>query len=485
MKKPGVKDLAKIEWHYVHRRIRSPFFVYLLFVGAAYHFFKKIKIAYEMWNFLYLDREIFLSEKNWGRLELEAIRETKRSASFFIKFANTFYRLDEQISKLSKKINFAVGKLSDQQLSGKLKQYSDLSLMASASMIVPMVLEKYLEEIVVAAIKRKFPAENGDLIQAVSLPVKPTSAQQAELSLLEIALRKKKGSNVEKQIAEHIKKHGWLKNVDFTGNFYTVAEIEKEISKLMKNNPVQKVKKYFVAQQAHLRNIKKVRSVFKNDRKILKLIDSLREAIFFRSWRTERFYRNAQYLEEFFAELAKRVGCKKQDIFFLTSPEIIDLLRRHKTADKKLLVERKKGYLLFTNGNDCFLYSGKFLSQAKRGIKLIKHKNEEEGIIKGQAAYPGIILGKARVIKDKKDFHLVKQGEILVTPSTTPDYVPILKKVKAIVTDEGGVLSHASVISRELKIPCVIGTKNATKIIKTGDLVEVNASLGIIKILKK
>jgi pyruvate,water dikinase len=68
---------------------------------------------------------------------------------------------------------------------------------------------------------------------------------------------------------------------------------------------------------------------------------------------------------------------------------------------------------------------------------------------------------------------------------TTPEYVPIMKMASAIVTDEGGISCHAAIVSRELKIPCVIGTKNATKVLKTGDEIEVDAEKGIVKILSK
>jgi pyruvate,water dikinase len=68
---------------------------------------------------------------------------------------------------------------------------------------------------------------------------------------------------------------------------------------------------------------------------------------------------------------------------------------------------------------------------------------------------------------------------------TRPDTIMACKKASAIVTDEGGITSHAAILSRELRIPCVIGAHNATQVLKTGDLIEVNANKGIIKILKK
>lgn len=76
-----------------------------------------------------------------------------------------------------------------------------------------------------------------------------------------------------------------------------------------------------------------------------------------------------------------------------------------------------------------------------------------------------------------------EEGEILVAISTNPDIIPLMKKAGAIVTDEGGIMCHASIISRELKIPCIVGTKNATRALKDGDMVEVDANTGIIKII--
>jgi phosphohistidine swiveling domain-containing protein len=105
-------------------------------------------------------------------------------------------------------------------------------------------------------------------------------------------------------------------------------------------------------------------------------------------------------------------------------------------------------------------------------------------IIKGKTAFKGRVTGKVEVIFNKARIKDFKRGHILVSPMTTPDYLPAMKKASAFVTDEGGITCHAAIIARELKTPCVIGTKIATKILKGGDLVEVDANQGIIKILK-
>lgn len=75
----------------------------------------------------------------------------------------------------------------------------------------------------------------------------------------------------------------------------------------------------------------------------------------------------------------------------------------------------------------------------------------------------------------------MKDGDVLISTATTPSIVSAMKKAAAIVTDEGGLTCHAAIVSRELKIPCIIGTKIATKVFKDGDRVEVDATKGIVR----
>ncbi len=113
--------------------------------------------------------------------------------------------------------------------------------------------------------------------------------------------------------------------------------------------------------------------------------------------------------------------------------------------------------------------------------KWIGDKNEFSGI----SAMSGIVVGVAKVILQRSDFPKLKQGEIIVASMTRPEFSPILGKCSGIITNEGGVTSHAAIIARELKKPCVIGTSIATKLIHDGDTVRVNGDNGTITILKK
>jgi pyruvate,water dikinase len=103
-----------------------------------------------------------------------------------------------------------------------------------------------------------------------------------------------------------------------------------------------------------------------------------------------------------------------------------------------------------------------------------------EVILTGQPASPGIASGTVRIIREIKDLEKVKKGDILVTTMTNPDMVVAMQRASAIVTDEGGLTSHASIISREMAIPCVVGTETSTQLLKDGQLITVDGENGKI-----
>jgi pyruvate, water dikinase len=136
------------------------------------------------------------------------------------------------------------------------------------------------------------------------------------------------------------------------------------------------------------------------------------------------------------------------------------------------------------------IVAGTFYILQSRPITTIGNNKEAKGmtgqkqsakiLVQGQGAAPGIASGKVVIIRDVKDTGSVKEGDILVTRMTNPDMVPAMRKVAAIVTDEGGMTCHAAIVSRELGTPAVVGTKTATNVLKNGQLVTVDGELGLI-----
>ena len=106
---------------------------------------------------------------------------------------------------------------------------------------------------------------------------------------------------------------------------------------------------------------------------------------------------------------------------------------------------------------------------------------EGEVLVRGLGAAPGVAGGPARVLTDRAGGAELGEGEVLVTHMTTPDWVPLMRRASAIVTDSGGMTCHAAIVSRELGIPCVVGTGNATRVLRDGEVVTVDATHGVIR----
>ena len=122
-------------------------------------------------------------------------------------------------------------------------------------------------------------------------------------------------------------------------------------------------------------------------------------------------------------------------------------------------------------------------NEAKRlfGHLIQREEVEQTTELLGMCANPGRVKGVARLLLDAKELDRVKKGDIIVTRMTTPDFVPAMKRAAAIVTDDGGITCHAAIVSRELGVPCVVGTRKATKVIREGDIIEVHAHEGLVR----
>ena len=129
--------------------------------------------------------------------------------------------------------------------------------------------------------------------------------------------------------------------------------------------------------------------------------------------------------------------------------------------------------------NEIYIVQTRAITTIKGRIKEGKEL-EGEMILKGLAASPGIAYGKIKIVRNLKNLDKINQGDVLVTKMTNPDMVVVMQKASAIVTDEGGITSHAAIISREMGIPAIVGTEEATLKLKEGEIITVNGFTGKI-----
>ena len=192
--------------------------------------------------------------------------------------------------------------------------------------------------------------------------------------------------------------------------------------------------------------------------------------------------------------IAKENSLNPEDLKSYTLDEISDLIETKKTVSLDKISERKKSFVIYCENESVFILEGEDKSLVLERFKTIDALNVSE--FKGIIANKGKVTAKVRVIIPEldQDYNLfikklysmeMVEGEILVTETTSPDFVPLLKKAGGIIANQGGLNSHAAIMSRELKVPCLVGTYHATDILKTGDLVELDADNGIVRIINK
>jgi len=152
--------------------------------------------------------------------------------------------------------------------------------------------------------------------------------------------------------------------------------------------------------------------------------------------------------------------------------KIAQRLHNHygKPQDIEFALDKGKIYIVQTRPITTIISNQKTLDN--------QNKIDKKPDLQGEPASPGTASGVVVIVNNPKQIDRVKEGQILVTTMTTPDFVPAMKKAKGIVTDKGGQTSHAAIVSRELGVPCVVGTKTATKMFKEGDLITLNGTTG-------
>ncbi len=187
------------------------------------------------------------------------------------------------------------------------------------------------------------------------------------------------------------------------------------------------------------------------------------------------------YMRKWLGPKLAENGYPASFVKLLTIKETKALVQSNKLPPLRILQNRAKGFVYI--GGRLFPTTDIKHFLLKRSIALQETEvNQKTDTLKGTVACRGkLVRGKVRVIMNSEEAAYFKKGEVLISSMTAPDYLPAMKKAAAIITDEGGLLCHAAIVSRELGIPCIIGTKVASKMLKDGDLVEVDANKGVIK----
>ena len=188
-------------------------------------------------------------------------------------------------------------------------------------------------------------------------------------------------------------------------------------------------------------------------------------------------------LGAFAKEVERRTGIDRKLALCATPEEITALLGEGTPLDKSGLRERYEHCILVTKNCTTSLLVGSAAREFEQR-ELREPADVATDEITGTTACAGLATGPAKIILRMTDLGKISPGDVMITPMTIASYIPAMRKCAAIVTDEGGVTCHAAIVSREMGVPCIVGTKNATHVFRNGQQLEVNAETGTISTAK-
>lgn len=278
----------------------------------------------------------------------------------------------------------------------------------------------------------------------------------------------------------YIKKYAWV-TYNYEGPALTLDLLKSSLKGITVSRAQKELSRINANHKDALKQKKALARKFMISPKTKHLLRIASAFMTLKEYRKSVYQQSYVLLDPIINEAARRIGVQTDEAKFILPREIGSALKKPKAYGKIARQRRKYCIVIIRRGRSHFF-------QQEQASRLVKKYCASEEIISakvlnGQVAYPGKVKGIAKIVLTAKDMSKINAGEVLVSSSTNPDLLPAMKKAAAFVTDMGGIISHAAIVSRELRTPCIVGTKFATKVIKDGDMVEVDAEKGIVNIL--
>jgi phosphohistidine swiveling domain-containing protein len=328
-----------------------------------------------------------------------------------------------------------------------------------------------------------------EAIAVLSFPDKENIALTEQQALYAIGAKVQKAGvkkytelaqEIETDIEEHIKQYGWI---NARGGFTEEWTPEEIFDRIIDEQAdfAQKITELVVSRaESQTKSQALVRELSLSEEQ-QKTVAIAKELVYFRTYRTDTINQVAFCMQPLLEQVAEYLRITHEAVTSLT----VDELLTGRIPAEEVLERRTQNYFSMTNPGGLPVMVD---DPDEIAILVQEHLlvvEVEEGHLKGNTAYKGLVCGKVRLLRSKQDIAKVQKGEILVTTMTTPNMIPAMEKAVGFVTDEGGITCHAAIIAREMKKPCVIATKVATKVLKDGDMIELDADNGIVRIFEK
>lgn len=443
--------------------------------------------------------------KNWGVAHQILVSKIKKNPGFLRKIFSEIKKQGRKQVDYTKKIGQQNLKISsNQKLNSYYQNYIKLNTnLYLYGLILPLLdfqITTFLSDEINKFLRVKKATKYFSLL---TTPLPDTFNKIQELNLLRILLliKKKKSlydsfkklesqelievlptvdKNVWYQIKDHTKKYAWVHYVyegPAANEAYFIDFLRDFVRR--KIDPKKELLNHKREKELLAQKQQKILAKLRPDEYYRQLLILARDTVYFKILRRDLQSTSYYYMEPVLAEIGKRLALSLKQVRMMLPEEIAAGLGKGK-VDVREVNQRLKSVVYFRQGKQRRILSGQKAIEFSKSIKTEKVDTKLKEI-KGTTAQAGKAKGTVKIINSPDEMKKMNQGDILVSGSTNPNLMPAIRKAAAIVTDEGGLTCHAAIVSREFKIPCVVGTNVATQILKDGDRVEVDATKGIIK----
>ncbi len=493
-----IEKIKKIDW-YRQETEGSPYFIYQPCIGCVDNFKKQHEIV---WYCDLDSAQAFLSQ-DLLRLEAKKFLEKGKEEPGY--FQSVFDGWDERVRVRNEKIYTEIEStdvskaddktllrlntaLAEQTYNMWMEFYIDVYDLDSESLVEAELIEEGIT----------LTDEERNTLMTQSQPIAHQRAERDLLSIVQLIKttpgavntlnyisspanlhRLRTYPEINQALQEYQQQYFWLNNSWGTTKILTTFDFVENIKQILAgtrdiNAELQTLQSFseYIQEQK-----KKIAEAHGMSDWLQQLFDFFGLLTYWRDERKVQVQKINHYLELLGREIAQRSNMTWEEI------RIYDA----KTIDAiPVNVDKLEEYRALFSSQPVMMWDGKKTAHlsSEDGKKVLEtieqtmHSDVSE--IRGMIACPGKVKGEVVVINKRSEFDKMKKGAILVTVMTRPEFVPLMKQAAAVVTDEGGITSHAAVVSRELKVPCIIGTQIATKKLNDGDEVFVNADHGVV-----
>ncbi|MDX9893277.1 MAG: PEP-utilizing enzyme [Patescibacteria group bacterium] len=496
-----------IKWEVIaHEYVVSLFPVFMLVDGIFVGIKKHLGVAVEMAEVITGNTTTHCYQlKTWDQAHRALVARIKGKPEILKKFFLAMVRDGKrQVAYTKKVFRLNLAKTSNRQLNNYYQKYCSLNTdFYAVGLILPLLdFQKttFLSDEVSKILKHRRAINYFSLL---TTPLTDSFNKIQELNLLSILVdikKKKKVFGLFKEyssreivdllpkldkdswqkIRRHAKKYAWVHYV-YQGpagdEAYFIDFIRDFIRR--KIDPKKEILNHRQAKEVLARRQNELYQKLKLTRYEKQILLLARDAVYYKIYRRDMQSASYYYLEPLLLEIGRRLGLSIRQVRMMLPEEIAAGLIDNK-VDYDEINSRLKFLVYYRLGKTRKILSGVKAKEFSKNVKIEKvNKNISE--FTGATAQTGKAKGRVKIINSPEEMTKMSKGDILVSGATNPNLMPAIRQASAIVTDEGGLTCHAAIVSRELKIPCVVGTNFATKVLKDGDTVEVDAKSGLVK----